>query len=297
MESILLPEHTLSEVSSFIYKMRHTKVWPEHHGFLIDDLVGQLDPLNFVPIFSCMDVGGKPEAAVPVAAIWYVLDRASHIIDAILDHDELLNNFGSPAEALNYSLALLFSSFDDLVTHWDPVTSSRLTALFSECGFDSAHGYLLSFQKKQQRLMVEDALEKYWRETILKSGSVYRCAAQSGALVTQLASNEQIEALGRYGYSVGVMLQVLDDCRDADGAWNEIRLPYIAELSAQHEGHSGALPAKHSGGREKEIGGQSVSNDSAAAISSLLIDWRDKALASLKVSSFALKCRRSFRQG
>lgn len=48
---------------------------------------------------------------------------------------------------------------------------------------------------------------------MLKSGSIFQAGAAGGAAV---ASNRQdwIVALGEYGSALGVMLQVLDDCRD-----------------------------------------------------------------------------------
>ena len=59
----------------------------------------------------------------------------------------------------------------------------------------------------------EDYLERYWQATILKSGSIFQAGASAGAAT---ATNRQdwIDALGDYGCALGVMLQVLDDCRD-----------------------------------------------------------------------------------
>ena len=59
----------------------------------------------------------------------------------------------------------------------------------------------------------EDMLEKYWQATILKSGSIYRAGTAGGAAVGT-GRQDWIIALGDYGSALGVMLQVLDDCRD-----------------------------------------------------------------------------------
>jgi len=88
----------------------------------------------------------------------------------------------------------------------------RVLFQLTKAGLQSAHGQSLFFSSVGSERQHGDDLERYWQATILKSGSIYR----AGAAVVQLRDRlqELIEALGDYGSALGVMLQVLDDCRD-----------------------------------------------------------------------------------
>ena len=56
-------------------------------------------------------------------------------------------------------------------------------------------------------------LQAYWMSVIQKSGSIYY-AGLAGAAAAGTDSGDLIEALGQYGIALGVIRQVIDDCRD-----------------------------------------------------------------------------------
>lgn len=84
--------------------------------------------------------------------------------------------------------------------------------VFSDAGFKAALGQHISFGQLET-LPMEQAIEQYWRMVILKSGSIFWMATASGA-AAGTADEELIEALGDSSMAIGVIMQIMDDCRD-----------------------------------------------------------------------------------
>jgi geranylgeranyl pyrophosphate synthase len=117
---------------------------------------------------------------------------------------------------------------------------------------------------------------------ILKSGSVFRTATAGGAAAG--TSNERyIDALGDYGTALGVMLQLIDDCRDVFTqsqeimTW-EVSLPLLLYLMTIGEENI-CFPEV---GSRAEWGEMLRKMGVLNAISSLLIEWKTHALESLE---------------
>jgi heptaprenyl diphosphate synthase len=60
------------------------------------------------------------------------------------------------------------------------------------------------------------ALAQYWRKIGAKTAVLFEAACKSGIAVTG-GTSEQIEALGRFGYDLGLAFQVVDDVLDFVG--------------------------------------------------------------------------------
>jgi geranylgeranyl pyrophosphate synthase len=85
--------------------------------------------------------------------------------------------------------------------------------IFSHAGFRSSLGQYQGFVQ-DYRTEESAGLEAYWYSVILKSGSIYRAGTAGGA-AAGTRSKELVRALGDYGNAIGVIRQVIDDCRDS----------------------------------------------------------------------------------
>jgi geranylgeranyl pyrophosphate synthase len=121
---------------------------------------------------------------------------------------------------------------------------------------------------------------------IYKSGSIYR-AATAGAAIIAGADVSQVSAMAEYGNALGVLQQVLDDCRDVQDLSRqpngEISLPVLVHALATGKeelvGEEIAALLKNSHARlfqtlqEAEV---------PELLSEIWMEWRRRALDSLE---------------
>gem|GEM_PF-2341835 len=234
-----------------------------------------------LPVISSLATGGTLEAGQVMAAAWYPGYLASEILDNVEDKEFIPDRLlPSPEIATNLATGLIFIAFHALSLIPDPERSCQAARIFSESGFQTTFGQHRDLMKAPAS--VEDALDEYWEVIILKSGSVFRTATAGGA-AAGTSDESYIEALGDYGTALGVMLQLIDDCRDVftrsqeQVNW-EISLPLLLYLMSV--------------GEEKiyypEVGTKAEWSDMLkgtgviTAISSILLDWKTYALKSLE---------------
>jgi geranylgeranyl pyrophosphate synthase len=162
----------------------------------------------------------------------------------------------------------------------DPEAISRVVRIFSKLGFDTTYG-----QHRDLTMIpapVDNNLNDYWEITILKSGSVFNMGAAGGAALATSDENI-IDALGDYGTALGVMLQLIDDCRDAftqsqEAMKWEISLPLLLYLMTIGEEEITYPEVTSKAEWSNLLREKGVIN----AISSLLLEWKIRALESLK---------------
>ena len=220
--------------------------WLDEHAVDLDDWQIAL------PLISCLAAGGWLEDGMEIAAAWYSMYLASSILDHVEDGEFLPDVLvRSPAEAVNLGTGLIFLSYRCLSSIKALGGVVRSSAIFSDQGFGAASGqqHSLAMTGLKSPLPVNAALEQYWQTIILKSGSVFRAGTAGGAAA---ATQDEviIEALGKYGTALGVMLQLLDDGRDllktsdeVIQAW-EISLPLLLYLLATDQ-ENVVFPAIH----------------------------------------------------
>jgi len=234
-----------------------------------------------LPVIVCLAAGGAQEAGVQVAIAWYPLYLASEILDNVEDKELVPDQLvASPEVATNLATSLIFTAFHSLAMIQSPDSSRRVTEIFSRCGFEATCGQHGDLTQKPSP--VEKILDEYWERTILKSGSVFRMVTAGGAAAGTL--NETIiEALGDYGTALGVMLQIIDDCRDAFSqsqtaiTW-EVSLPLLLYLLAVEE-ETIVFPEITSRTEWKRLLEKTGVID---AISSILLEWKTRALECLE---------------
>lgn len=203
------------EVESFIASAIPLQEWPECRQLLLD-MLGDNEPwVHALPILSCQAAGGNRIDAFPVAASWLALLHAANLIDDIQDGDlARLPYFEKPETAVAIALAWVFFAFrmlDD--SSLSPDTRYRVSDIFTRTGINSSKGQFQDLTPRWSRSDGSDMLAAYWEMVINKSGSIFMAGAAGGA-AAGTAQTLLIEALGDYGTALGVVRQVLDDCRD-----------------------------------------------------------------------------------
>ncbi|MFN2305179.1 MAG: polyprenyl synthetase family protein, partial [Anaerolineales bacterium] len=190
-------------------------------------LSSDLPNILALPLVACQSVGGIFSDAIPLASAWSMLRYAADIIDAVQDEDDLPNIVNDPSMAIGFANGLIFSAFDSISTMNNPKLVREVVTFLSRTAFQASYGQHLSLQRNGWN---DITLESYWHATILKSGSIFRAGLGGGAIVGNAPDN-YITALDGFGNALGVIRQIIDDCRDVFekteiGAY-EITLPLL----------------------------------------------------------------------
>ena len=201
--------------------------WAECRKVFLDKLSADYPSVVALPILSCQAVGGSYTDAIPVAAAWSMLRFAAELFDAVQDGDNLPKSTNELSSAIEYANGLIFSAFNTIATIYEQNIFHQLTRLFSDLGFQASQGQQLS---RQYRRKDSATLETYWQATILKSGSIFRAGLGGGAIIGQ-ANPDTYTALSNFGNALGIIRQVIDDCRDVfdepDTNTYEVTLPLL----------------------------------------------------------------------
>ncbi len=257
-----------------------SSTFPDCTGYLISQIQSMPAWQIALPVIACMAAGGSIEDGVILASAWASLNLASEILDNVEDNELTADQFlTSPEVASNIATGLIFTTFQILTSIQDANKANQIIRIISNCGLDAAYGQHRDLM--QERLSVELVLNNYWENIILKAGSVFRAAAQGGAVVA--GANETIsEALGDYGIALGVILQLIDDCRDAFSHsaeiihW-EISLPLLLYLMTVGEKNI-VFPQNNSRAEWSDL---IQETGVIRAIAELLLEWKSRALESL----------------
>ena len=281
------------EVIDYLASAPPLQDWPECRQILLDMLAAEESWIIALPVLSCEAVGGKCAEAISVAASWTALRHAANLIDKVQDGDFVQSSqINTPEIAISYAIALIFSAFQFLD---DSVINSRarrkILSIYAGSGFDSSMGQFqdLNFVSKQSKNTGQ--LEEYWNVVILKSGSIFKAGTAGGAAAGS-ASKPLIEALGDYGTALGVIRQVLDDCRDvwidSETSKGNATLPLLLHALIHDSGSQNRKNAgehtKLSAGRAK-IDADILLHEThiPEIIASVLLEWRRRALESLQI--------------
>ncbi len=233
-----------------------------------------------LPVIACLASDGSLEDGITLASAWVSLYLASEILDNVEDKELMPDRYlTSPEVASNLATGLIFSSFHILASIKDASKASQIANIFSSAGFDASYGQHRDLTQTQSP--VETYLNNYWEIIILKSGSVFRAAMEGGAAAGD-ATDLIAEALGDYGTALGVMLQLMDDCRDAfihsqEAIKWEISLPLLLYLLTIGEENI-IFPEVSSRAEWSDL---LKETGVIHTIASLLLQWKSQALDSL----------------
>lgn len=281
-EDLFLVEH-LAAIHGYVTATGYFQDWPACDALFRRGLADLSEPTWQValPLLACQAVGGVKDSAVPVSAAWVAMLQAAHVLDSIQDGDFNPEGEISTQEiALGAVVKLLFAISRFVASVRPLEAQTRVALLFAEAGSHSTTGQHMDLTQDYKVMAPVAALEAYWHSVILKSGSLFRVAAAGGAAVGT-DSAPLIEALADYGTCVGVLLQVLDDCRDIMNRpgteVDELSLPLV--LYALAIGSDRVVYPQINSSMELnqalEMAGV------PGALSSILLEWRQRAFDSL----------------
>ena len=267
-------------IAEWVLSIHTIHEWPECQKFCLHKLSSDLPNILALPLLACQAVGGTPSDAIPLASAWSMLRYAADLLDAIQDEDTLPSIANDPSTAIGFANGLIFSAFDSISSMRNPKLVREVVTLFSKTAFQASHGQHLS----QQRNGRDDiTLESYWHATILKSGSIFRAGLGGGAMAGN-ASDQYIAALDDFGNALGIIRQIIDDCRDVferteTGAY-EVTLPLLM-LALRREEPVVELMANLNS-RETLLAAFTESNV-PEMITSVLLEWHRRALEGLQI--------------
>jgi geranylgeranyl diphosphate synthase type I len=163
---------------------------------------------------ACECVGGRREDAVEAAAAVELLHNMTLVHDDIEDQSELRRGkpcihriYGVPT-AINVGDAMLIKVFD--IANSSKIPLDRRSALVSRIAkraYEITWGQAFEFSMWKRKEFTEEEVVRLLRH---KTGALTRLSTESGA-ISGGASEEQLEALGEFGETIGVGFQIVDD--------------------------------------------------------------------------------------
>ena len=205
-----------------------------------------LEQWMLLPNLCCQAAGGQSLWADDTTAAWILFYVGAHIMDSVEDldpPDEWWENQGSSV-ALNVASAFFFTasmSLQELYKH--EITQGVANEVISD--FNSSFIRMCEGQH-DDLLQKRPTLKQYWATVGAKSGTFFSIASRSGArLATKDTS--RIEHFSRFGYHLGILIQILDDLEDLTPqnfrdqfnnraqVYSSLPLVYALEVSAQEE--------------------------------------------------------------
>ncbi len=171
-------------------------------------------------LLVCRAVGGQPRRALPAAAAVEILHNMTLIHDDIEDQSELRRGkpcihimFGLPT-AVNAGDAMLMKVFEAAADGSLPADiKNELVRRFAKRAFQITRGQALEFELNSRKDFSEaDVIEVLQNKT----GALVALSCEAGAVVGR-AKRSQFSAATKFGESIGVGFQVVDDLLNVVG--------------------------------------------------------------------------------
>jgi len=178
---------------------------------------------RFRPAFTflaCECVGGRRQDAIEAAAAVELLHNMTLVHDDIEDESELRRGkpcihriYGVPT-AINAGDAMLIKVFE--IANSSKIPLDRRNALVSEVAkraYEITWGQAFEFSMWRRKAFNEEEVIRLLRN---KTGALTRLSTECGA-ISGGGSQEQLEALGKFGETIGVAFQIVDDILNLTG--------------------------------------------------------------------------------
>ncbi len=168
------------------------------------------------------------EKLVLMAGAVELLHLATLIHDDTVDDSPTRRGRATVGSVWGHQVAVLFGDyvFATSATFVCDTDNIRIMRRFSETIMDLASGELIeyfgAFDASQARSVYNDRIYR-------KTASLFCTAGESGALLGG-APEEQVQAMRRYGYNIGMAYQVGDDLLDFQGEESDLGKPVGSDL-------------------------------------------------------------------
>lgn len=178
---------------------------------------------RFRPAFTflaCECVGGRRQDAIEAAAAVELLHNMTLVHDDIEDESELRRGkpcihkiYGVPT-AINAGDAMLIKVFE--IANSSKIPLDRRNVLVSRVAkraYEITWGQAFEFSMWKRKVFTEEEVIRLLRN---KTGALTRLSTESGA-ISGGGSQEQLDALGEFGETIGVAFQIVDDVLNLTG--------------------------------------------------------------------------------
>lgn len=187
-------------------------------------------------------VGGDDTPAIPAACAIEMIHTYSLIHDDLpsMDNDDLRR--GKPTSHRVFGEAMAILAGDALLTMAFDVAAQcgdlRVIAEIARAaGVEGmVGGQVMDMESENQRLGIDELRRLHQRKT----GALIRVALRSGAILGG-AGDSQLEALTRYGDSIGLAFQIADDILDVVGTVEAIGKPVGSDESRRKATYPAAV--------------------------------------------------------
>jgi len=171
-------------------------------------------------LLFCKAVGGQERKALPAAAAVEILHNMTLIHDDIEDRSELRRGkpcihimFGESA-AINSGDGMLIKVFEAVADGpLDAATKVELTERFAKRAFQITRGQALEFELNSRKSFTDEEVIEVLRN---KTSALVALACEAGAIIGG-ARKSQLLAATRFGESIGVGFQIVDDLLNVIG--------------------------------------------------------------------------------
>ncbi|MBA3832512.1 MAG: polyprenyl synthetase family protein [Chthoniobacterales bacterium] len=152
---------------------------------------------------------------VDLAVIVELIHLATLVHDDIMDDAERRRSQPTVNARWGNSLSVLlgdvlFAHALNLATHFD---DTRISRTIARTATEVCSGEMI---QTQRRFDLQLSREEYFRIITMKTGSLFACAAELGAVISG-APEEVVRRLKNYGAHIGTAYQIYDDCLDIAG--------------------------------------------------------------------------------
>ena len=183
------------------------------------------------PAVTLLAAGFYPKGddlPITMATAVELLHIATLIHDDTVDDSQLRRGKATVSGLWGSNVAVLVGDyvFAKSASFVADTNNMRVIRRFAETLMELSSGELLEyFNSNNWRQSLEDYNDRIYRKT----ASLFRTAAESGALLSG-APEGTIRALESYGYNIGMAFQIVDDILDIRGKTEEIGKPVTNDL-------------------------------------------------------------------
>ncbi|WP_017548936.1 polyprenyl synthetase family protein [Salinicoccus carnicancri] len=161
-----------------------------------------------------------------------LIHMASLVHDDIIDDSKLRRGQDTVfyehgyLQAVNTGNYLLSTSLELVGT----IEHEKLHDAFSAAMKDIVSGELFQFD---QQFNAEQTLDDYYKKIYRKTALLIELSIEMGAYAARV-KDEDLDALLKYGYHIGMSFQIIDDCLDFTGDEKNLGKPKFSDLENGH---------------------------------------------------------------
>ena len=182
-----------------------------------------------VTLLSARVFGSRDEDVIPIAAAAEMIHMATLVHDDVIDHAPTRR--GRPTVNAvwgNYPAVLtgdfMLARAMSLIVDQGNV---RVLKVMSDMIFEMCEGEIAQHQAKGR---LDQTQEEYFRRIGKKTARFFQACCESGAILAG-AGPAHVEAMGSFGYHLGMAFQVVDDLLDVVGDASRMGKPAGSDLA------------------------------------------------------------------